>query len=295
MSMVLLFVFVVLRITGDPAMSMLPEDATEEDYIRFRREWGLDKPVYEQFRVYILNFLKGDFGQSYKDGRDVFEIISGRLPKTIWLMGTSLIFSILLGIPLGIYAALHRNSFADRFMMGFAVFGFSMPNFFLGILFILLFSMHLHLFPSAGSDSFRSLIMPMITISLARVGSYSRYTRSSMLSVLSKPYMITAKAKGASSGRMIFCHALPNAAIPIITIVGTSLGHIVGGSVVVENVFAWPGIGRLLVNSVAVRDLPVVQGIVIIMSMAMISANLIVDMVYGLADPRIRITKRGEE
>ena len=288
--LLVVFVFFVLRITGDPAQAMLPDDATEEDYIEFRQLWGLDKPLLEQFYIYCKNFIHGDFGQSYKDGRDVFEIISQRLPKSIWLMGMSIIFSIVFGLPLGIYAALHRNSFGDRFVMGTAVFGFSMPNFFLGIMFILIFSMRLHWLPSAGSDTWLHLLMPMITIGLSRMGSYARYTRSAMLNVLSKPYIITAKAKGANRNRMVYLHALPNAAIPIVTVIGTSIGHMVGGSVVIENVFAWPGVGRLLVSSVAVRDLPVVQAIVIIMGLAMVLANLLVDFTYGLLDPRIRVT-----
>ncbi|MBO7048496.1 MAG: ABC transporter permease [Spirochaetia bacterium] len=288
--LLVVFVFFVLRITGDPAQAMLPDDATEEDYIEFRQMWGLDKPLMEQFYIYCKNFIHGDFGQSYKDGRDVFEIISQRLPKSVWLMGMSIIFSIVVGLPLGIYAALHRNSFGDRFIMGTAVFGFSMPNFFLGIMFILIFSMKLHWLPSAGSDTWLHLLMPMVTIGMTRMGSYARYTRSAMLNVLSKPYIITAKAKGASRNRMVYLHALPNAAIPIVTVIGTSIGHMVGGSVVIENVFAWPGVGRLLVSSVAVRDLPVVQAIVIIMGLAMVLANLLVDFTYGLLDPRIRVT-----
>ena len=288
--LLVVFVFFVLRITGDPAQAMLPDDATEEDYIEFRQMWGLDKPLMEQFWVYCKNFIHGDFGQSYKDGRDVFEVISQRLPKSVWLMGMSIIFSIVVGLPLGIYAALHRNSFGDRFIMGTAVFGFSMPNFFLGIMFILIFSMKLHWLPSAGSDTWLHLLMPMITIGMTRMGSYARYTRSAMLNVLSKPYIITAKAKGANRNRMVYLHALPNAAIPIVTVIGTSIGHMVGGSVVIENVFAWPGVGRLLVSSVAVRDLPVVQAIVIIMGLAMVLANLLVDFTYGLLDPRIRVT-----
>ena len=288
--LLVVFVFFVLRITGDPAQAMLPDDATEEDYIEFRQMWGLDKPLMEQFFVYCKNFIHGDFGQSYKDGRDVFEVISQRLPKSVWLMGMSIIFSIVVGLPLGIYAALHRNSFGDRFVMGAAVFGFSMPNFFLGIMFILIFSMKLHWLPSAGSDTWLHLLLPMITIGMTRMGSYARYTRSAMLNVLSKPYIITAKAKGANRNRMVYLHALPNAAIPIVTVIGTSIGHMVGGSVVIENVFAWPGVGRLLVSSVAVRDLPVVQAIVIIMGLAMVLANLLVDFTYGLLDPRIRVT-----
>ena len=292
MLMVVTFVFLVLRLTGDPAQAILSEDSTEEEYQEFREEWGLDKPLYEQYSIYITSTFKGDFGKSFLDNRDVWTIIIERLPKTFLLMASSILFALSLGIPLGVYSALHRNSFGDRFTMGLAVFGFSIPNFFLGIILILIFSLQLKILPSAGSDTWKHMIMPVLTIGLARMGSYSRFTRSAMLSVLNKAYIRTAVAKGASRLRVIYSHAMPNAAIPIVTIIGTSIGRIVVGGVVIENVFAWPGIGRLLVSSVATRDLAVVQGVVIVMSISMVLANLIVDLLYSVLDPRIRITRK---
>jgi peptide/nickel transport system permease protein len=293
MLIVVTFVFLVLRITGDPAEEMLPDDATDEEYEEFRQQWGLDRPLYEQYAVYILNIFKGNFGKSYQDNRDVRVLIGERLPKTLYLMITSICFSLIISIPLGVYSSLHRNSFGDRSVMALAVFGFSMPNFFFGIILILIFSMHLKMLPSAGSDTWAHLIMPVLTGGLSRMGSYSRFTRSAMLSVMNKPFIRTAVAKGASRNQVVYGHALPNAAIPIVTIVGTSIGGIVAGSVIIETIFAWPGIGRLLVSSVASRDLAVVQAVVLILSLCMVLANLCVDLLYGVLDPRIRIKKEG--
>lgn len=293
MILVVTFVFVVLRMTGDPAQAMLPDDATEQELQDFREIWGLDKPLHEQYAVYWLNLFKGNMGQSYRDRRAVNVIMAERLPKTVYLMSVSLMLAVVLAIPLGVKAALNRNSFIDRFAMGTSVFGFSMPNFFLGILLILLFSVKLNVLPSSGSDSWKHMIMPVITTGISYMGSYSRFTRSTMLSVLNKPYVRTAIAGGLPRNRVIYGHALPNAAIPIVTLVGTSIGRIVSGSIVVETVFAWPGVGRLLVTSVGSRDLAVVQGIVLLLSLSIVAANLAVDLVYGLLDPRIRTKKGG--
>ena len=293
MILVVTFVFVVLRMTGDPAQAMLPDDATEQELQDFREIWGLDKPLHEQYAVYWLNLFKGNMGQSYRDRRAVNVIMAERLPKTVYLMSVSLMLAVVLAIPLGVKAALNRNSFIDRFAMGTSVFGFSMPNFFLGILLILLFSVKLNVLPSSGSDSWKHMIMPVITTGISYMGSYSRFTRSTMLSVLNKPYVRTAIAGGLPRNRVIYGHALPNAAIPIVTLVGTSIGRIVSGSIVVETVFAWPGVGRLLVTSVGSRDLAVVQGIVLLLSLSIVAANLAVDLVYGLLDPRLRTKKGG--
>ncbi len=294
MLLVVTFVFFVLRVTGDPAQAILPPDASEQERQEFRVAWGLDKPLYEQYAVYWKNFFKGNIGKSYRDNRDVSVIMAERLPKTINLMVLAILFSVVIAIPLGIKAALNRNTLIDRVTMSTAVFGFSMPNFFLGILLILLFSVKLKILPSSGSDSWKHIILPLITTTVTYLGQYSRFTRSTMLSVLNKPYIRTATAGGLSRNRVIYGHALPNAAIPIVTIVGGSIGRIVSGSIVVETVFAWPGVGRLLVTSVGSRDLAVVQAIVLLLSISIVVANLIVDIVYGFLDPRIRIGKGGK-
>ncbi|MCL2704597.1 MAG: ABC transporter permease [Spirochaetaceae bacterium] len=294
MVLVVTFVFVVLRVTGDPSHSILPSDATEEERKEFREEWGLDRPIIEQYFAYWKNIFTGNMGRSYRDRRPVNVIMAERLPKTIQLATLSIFFAVLISIPLGVKAALNRNTFIDRFAMGTAVFGFSMPNFFLGILLILLFCVGLRILPSSGSDSWRHIILPLITSSIHYLASYSRFTRSTMLSVLNKPYVRTATAYGLSKNRVIYGHALPNAAIPIVTIVGTSIGRIVAGSIVIETVFAWPGVGRLLVTSVGSRDLAVVQGIVLLLSITIVVMNLLVDITYGFLDPRIRIKKGGK-
>ena len=293
MLLVVTFVFFVLRATGDPAQTILPPDSSQEELQEFRVTWGLDKPLYEQYAVYWMNMFKGNMGKSYRDSRDVAVIVAERLPKTINLMSLSLLFSVLIAIPLGVKAALNRNTFIDRFSMSFAVFGFSMPNFFLGILFILLFSVKLQILPSSGSDSWRHIILPLVTYSITHLASYTRFTRSSMLSVLNKPYIRTAIAGGLSRNSVIYRHALPNAAIPIITVVGSTIGYMIAGSVVIETVFAWPGVGRLLVTSVGSRDLAVVQAIVFLLSITIVTANLAVDILYGVLDPRIRTKKGG--
>ena len=290
---VLTLVFVALRLSGDPVDALVGDEATP-DLVRYYHErYGLDKPIWQQYLLYFRNVATGDLGFSYSDERDALEVVLERIPKTLQLGLAGFLGSVLLGIPLGIVSALRRNTFIDRFTMSFAVLGFSLPNFFLGILLILLFAMHLRILPSSGSGSWQHMVMPVITLATAGAGAIARFTRSAMLEVLSKPYMRTAEAKGVSWLRRISWHALPNAAIPIVTILGFRLGELIAGSVVTETVFAWPGVGRLLVVSVGARDLAVVQTILIIVAVTMVVANLCVDLLYGWIDPRIRIAKSG--
>ncbi len=216
-------------------------------------------------------------------------------PRTLELGLVSFAVSLLIGIPLGVLAALNRNTALDRFTMGFAVFGYSIPNFFLGIVLILTFAMWLRLLPSSGSGSPLHMIMPVITLGTASAGSLARFARSSMLEVLNKSYMRAATAKGVPRLRRIAWHAIPNAAIPIVTIIGFRLGDLIAGSVVTETVFAWPGVGRLLVTSVASRDLAIVQTILIVVALTMVFANLFVDFLYGWIDPRVRISSSLDE
>jgi peptide/nickel transport system permease protein len=211
------------------------------------------------------------------------------VPKTALLGGTAIAIALLLGVPLGVLAALYRDSWLDRTVMGLAVFGFSMPNFFLGILLILIFSLQLRWLPSSGSGTWWHLIMPALTLGTGFAAQIARYTRSSMIDVLSKPYMRTARSKGAGPARRVGLHALPNASVPVVTILGLKVGEMLGWAVVTETVFAWPGIGRLLTNAVATRDLAVVQCIMIVLAFTMVSANVIVDLVYGWLDPRVRV------
>ena len=282
------FVFVILRMSGDPVLQILGPDAEQETIDLMRHAWGLDKPIWQQYLIYFRNLFNGDMGVSYLDGRDAITVVAERIPKTLSLMGITAVVTFAIGIPAGIYAALHRNSTADRLTMGAAVMGFSIPNFFLGVLLILLFSVTWRMLPSGGSETAAHYIMPVITMATAEAGIFARFTRSAMLEVLNQHYIRTAVAKGVPWSKVVREHALPNAAIPTVTITGFFVGTLIAGGVITENVFAWPGVGRLLVDSVANRDMAVVQIIILLIAASMVSTNLIIDLAYGWLDPRIR-------
>lgn len=293
MWLVVTFVFFVLRISGDPVAQLLPDDVDQQTIQYYRTLWGLDKPLWEQYTSYFTALSHGDFGISFHNNEDALERVVERIPKSALLGGSALLFAILFGMPLGIMAAVRRGSWIDRVVMGFAVFGFSMPNFFLGVLLILLFSLNLRWLPSSGSESWQHLIMPAFTLGSGFGAQIARYTRSAMIDVLNRAYMRTAESKGAGRGRMLYLHALPNAAVPVVTIVGLKIGELLGWAVIVETVFAWPGVARLLTLAVASRDLAVVQTILMIIALTMVTTNLIVDMLYGWLDPRVRVGAGG--
>lgn len=291
MWLVVTFAFVILRATGDPIETMLGDQADPVVVEHYRKVYGLDRPIYEQYARYFVGITRGDFGISIADDRPVVEVIAETLPATVELALTALLVALIIGVPLGVIAALNRNKAIDRFVMTFAVLGFSIPNFFLGILLILVFSMWLRVLPSSGTGGALHLIMPAITLGTAIAGSLARFTRSSLLEVLNKTYMRAAAAKGVPRSRRIAVHALPNAAIPLLTVLGFRIGDLVAGSIITETVFAWPGVGRLLVSAVTRRDLAVVQGVLIWAAFAMVIANLLVDLAYGWIDPRVRVRK----
>ncbi len=293
--LVVTFAFVILRLSGDPIEALVGDDADPEVIAYYHRKYGLDRPLHEQYLAYFANVLNGDLGITFQDERDALEVVVEAIPFTLELGFISFVFGLIMGIPLGIVAALNRNKPIDRFTMSFAVFGFSIPNFFLGILLILMFSLWLRVLPSSGTGSLLHLIMPAITLGTSSAGSIARFARSSMLEVLNKSYMRTASAKGVPRGRRISWHALPNAAIPIITIIGFRLGDLIAGSIITETVFGWPGVGRLLVNSVSNRDLAVVQTILLMVGTTMTLANLSVDLLYSWIDPRIRTSSAAEK
>lgn len=290
--LVVTFVFVVLRLTGDPTDQLLPDDVSPQIVDYYRTAWGLDRPLWEQYLRYVQAALQGDFGVSFRNNDPALDLIMQRVPKTLELGAATILAALLIGIPLGVLAAIWRDSWVDRITMTISVLGFSMPNFFLGILLILLFALQLRLLPSSGYGTWAHMIMPVFTLATAFAGSLARFTRSAMLEVLSRDYMRTAEAEGASLSRRIWLHAFPNAAIPVVTVVGFYVGAIIGGAVVTENVFAWPGVGRLLTSAVGDRDLAVVQGIVVLVAMTMVTANLLVDLAYGWLDPRVRVGAR---
>lgn len=289
MWLVITFVFIVLRTSGDPTDILLPDDASEEIRAFYRAKWGLDRPLWDQYVSYWAALLTGDFGISLRNSLPAWEVVIERAPKTLLLGLTALGFSLAIGLPLGILAAVWRGSALDRAVMSVAVFGFSMPNFFLGIMLILIFSLQLRWLPSSGSDSLWHLILPAFTLGTGFAAQLARFTRSAMIDVLTRPYMTTARSKGAGSGRRILAHALPNASVPIATILGLKVGELIGGAVITETVFAWPGLGRLVVHAVAIRDLAVVQAILILIAATMVTTNFLVDLFYGWADPRVRV------
>ena len=289
--LVVTFAFVVLRLSGDPALLILNVDAPPEAIAAFRHAWGLDEPVWVQYLAYVRNVAVGDLGQSMRDGRPAAALVWERLPATLMLTIPALMIKVGVGVPAGVQAALHRGSWVDRAVMAAAVAGFTVPSFVLGLVLVLVFAVQLGWLPSGGQDSWLSPILPVITLGVGGAAILARFTRSAMLEVLGQPYIRTAMAKGVPWRAVVRGHALPNAAIPTVTIVGFMVGSLLAGAVVVESVFSWPGVGRLLVVAVSNRDLAVVQTILLLVACTMVTANLVVDLLYGVLDPRLRVAR----
>lgn len=290
-TLVVTFAFVVLRLSGDPAMLILNVDAPAEAIAAFRQAWGLDRPLWVQYLSYVGNILQGDLGQSMRDGRPAAALVWERVPATLALTVPALLIKVGVGIPAGVQAALHRGSLTDRLVMAAAVAGFTIPSFVLGLVLVLVFAVRLGWLPSGGQDSSLSAVLPVVTLGVGGAAVLARFTRSAMLEVLGQPYIRTALAKGVPWRAVVRGHALPNAAIPTVTIVGFMVGSLIAGAVVVESVFSWPGVGRLLVVAVSNRDLAVVQCILLLVAATMVGANLLVDLAYGLLDPRLRAVR----
>ncbi|AIM00907.1 ABC transporter permease [Sinorhizobium meliloti] len=285
---VVTFAFVVLRMSGDPAQVMLGPDVPQDAVDAFRKTWGLDQPIWIQYLAYIKSIFTGDFGVSMRDKASALHLVLERVPATLQLTLPALILKLMIGIPAGVYAALHRQSFADRGVITLAIIGFTVPSFVMGLVLVLIFSVLLGVLPAGGQDTWMHGILPTITMSIGGIGILARFSRSAMIEVLGQPYIRTASAKGLKWRDVIWSHALPNAAVPIVTIVGFMVGSLIAGAVVVESIFSWPGIGRLLIVSVSNRDLAVVQCILLIIAAAMVMSNLVVDLLYGWLDPRLR-------
>jgi ABC-type dipeptide/oligopeptide/nickel transport system permease component len=284
-------VFVLLQVTGgDIARSLLPEWSTEEQIAQFEEKLGLNLPLHEQYVRWLGGVVRGDFGDSFQTGLPAMDIILERLPATIQLAVTAQIIAILVGFPLGMLAALHRGSIWDRICMGFALLGQSMPHFWLGLMLILLLSVRAGWLPVAGRDTPSSIILPAITLATGPIAILSRLVRSGMIEVMEHDYVRTARAKGLAEGRVLTGHALRNALLPLITVIGLEVGSLLNGSVVIESVFAWPGIGRLLVESLQRRDIPVVEAGVLLVAVLYVGINLVVDILYGWIDPRVRFS-----
>lgn len=280
--------FIMSLAPGDPARSILGETAPQEAVEALREELGLNDPVLVRYYHYMVDLLHGDLGESYKSGQPVFSEIIARFPATLKLAFWGMLFAITLSIPIGIISATKQYSLTDSVSMVFALLGVATPNFWLGLMLIIGFSLHLKWFPSGGDAGWRSLVLPVITLGTGCMASITRITRSSMLEVVRQDYIRTAKAKGVSSRVVIYKHALKNALIPVVTVVGLQFGSLLGGAVLTESVFSWPGVGTYLVNSIKAQDTPAVLGCVIIFCICFSIVNLGVDILYAYIDPRIK-------
>ena len=281
-------VFVVMRLSGDPVPLLLPPDAPTSEIFRVRHDLGLDRPLIVQYAVFLGNVAHGDFGRSIHFHQPAMAVAFGYLPATFELGVAAFLIAVIFALPIGILSAVRRDSGLDRAAMGLALFGQSAPTFFLGVLFILVFSLRLNLFPTSGRGGWAHLVLPAATLGAFAMASIARITRSAMLEVLRTDFVRTARAKGAREAAVVLKHTLKNAALPIITITGLQLGTLLGGAVVTETVFAWPGMGRLAIQSIYNRDYPVVQSAVFIAAVLFIAINLTLDVMYGVLDPRVR-------
>ena len=286
---VTLLVFAIMYLTpGDPAQLILGESAPKEAVVALREKMGLNDPFFMQYFRFVKNALVGDFGKSYTTGREVFAEIFARFPNTVVLAVLGIFISILIGIPVGIISATRQYSLTDSFSMVLALLGVSMPVFWLGLMLILLFSVKLGIFPSGGFDGFKSVILPSIALGVGSAAIVTRMTRSSMLEVIRQDYIRTARAKGVAEKVVINKHALKNALIPIITVVGLQFGGLLGGAVLTESVFSWPGVGRLMVDAIRQKDTPTVLASVVFLAVVYSVVNLLVDLLYAFVDPRIK-------
>lgn len=281
--------FVFLQLSGDPVGLMLPQDATSQQIEELRQKLGLDDPVVVQYLRFVGDTLQGDLGRSLFSNEPVAGLILERLPATVELAFFSMVFALVIALPIGIVSALKRGTFIDTASMVFALFGLSMPHFWLGIMMIMLFSVQLGWLPTSGRGSFSQIIMPAAAMGISMIALFARLTRSTMLEVLGQDYVRTARAKGLPEYFVIGKHALKNAMIPLITMIGMEFGLLLGGAVIIETVFAWPGVGRLIVQAITDRDYPVVQGAVMLLAMIFVAVNLLVDLAYGWLDPNISL------
>jgi peptide/nickel transport system permease protein len=293
-------VFLAIHLApGDPVLLFIPpdfpQDASQERYEELRTRLGLDRPLYVQYLDFLQRAARFDLGVSLHHRTSVSDGLLQRLPNTIQLGLLALAIAVSLGVTVGILSAVHRGSVLDNVAMSIALFGVSIPNFWLGMLLMQLVGLHWPILPPSGfggsiftAEGLRYALLPAITIGISGAGGLARYTRSSMLDVLNEDYVRTARSKGLSERRVVYKHALRNALIPIITLLGLSFGSMLSGAVIVETVFGWPGLGRYLVTGISNRDFPVVQGVVLVIAVGFVLANLVTDLVYGFVDPRIR-------
>jgi peptide/nickel transport system permease protein len=285
---VVTLVFVALRMSGDPAATMLPGEASVEELTALRKTLGLDRSLGVQYVQFLADAFRGDFGVSFRHQQDSLPLVLERLPATLELAFAALLLAVVVALPLGILAALHRGRIVDVLAMGFAVVGQATPYFWMGLMLILVVSVELAWLPTSGRGGVAYLVLPAVTLGTHFAAVLARLTRTTMLEVLTQNYMTTARAKGLGEGTVILAHALKNAAVPVVTLIALQFGTLLGGAVVTETIFAWPGVGRLAVQSIFVRDYPVVQASVFVLALTFVAINLLVDLLYGVLDPRIR-------
>lgn len=282
------FVFVVSRLLGDPTTLLMPMGTPEELLQDLRVQLGLDQPIYVQYLRFLADLLRGDLGQSFQFMRPAMDVVLERLPATLLLTGSAVLLGVVLGVAVGIAAALYRGTLLEPIAMLVVLVGQATPVFWLALMLILYFSVNLGWFPTGGYGTWQHFIMPSFTLGLGVAAIMARFTRSSFIEIAREDYVRTARAKGVPERRVIWKHSLRNALIPIITMVGLQFGFLLGGSIVVESVFSWPGLGRLLVDSVSYRDYPVIQALILLFSLQFIFINMLVDVLYAFANPEIR-------
>jgi peptide/nickel transport system permease protein len=286
---VICLVFLLIHvIPGDPVEVMLGESAQPTDKETLRHALGLDLPIHQQWWMYFKALLHLDFGTSLFSGRAIVDLLIERIPATLYLSLVSLLVAIALALPLGLLAAVRQHTPLDYGAMGFALFGMSIPNFWMGPLLILVGALWLGWFPVSGQEGWNAVVLPALTLGTAMAAILARMIRSSVLEVLGEDFMRTARAKGLSSTRAVMLHALPNSLLPILTLLGLQLGGLLGGAVITETVFAWPGLGLLMIEAIQQRDYPVVQAAVLCISVTYIVVNLLTDLLYAWLDPRIQ-------
>lgn len=284
-----IIVFSLARLTGDPSLTLLPTESTEEDRNFFRTQYGLDKPIYLQYFTFAANVLQGDLGMSFKFREPALELVLDGLSATLLLGVTSMILAIVIALPLGILSAVYRDTWIDQTVRWMAALGQSTPSFWLGLLLIMFFAVYLGWLPTSGHGELKHLVLPAITLSFFTAGAIARLTRSNMLEAMRSDFVRFERLSGVSEWRIITRHALRNAAIPIVTFLALQFGVLLSGAVVTETVFAWPGIGRIVIDAINTRDYPVLQAAVLVSAFLILLLNLLVDLLYAWLDPRIAI------
>jgi peptide/nickel transport system permease protein len=284
---ILLITFMLTHLSGDPTDLILPADATDEARRAFREKHGLDRPLWVQFTSFSWHALQGDFGNSLRFGDSAINLVAERMSATTELAVAALALAVTFGVPAGVVAAYWRNTSIDVAVRGMTLIGQAVPSFYLGILSIVIFAVWLRWLPTGGRGTWSQLLLPAATLSLNLVALIARVTRSSMLDVLGQDYIRTARSKGLGETAVVWLHALRNAFIPVLTVIGLQVGFLLGGVVVTETVFSWPGVGRLAIQAIYARDFPVVQAVVFLFAMIFVVVNLVVDLLYAALDPRI--------